>query len=269
MDQLCSLLGGWDVVVAFTITTRYLNATIWVGLGVFGLESFSIEDFRCAEGIPGIIQFWLIFFFFFRACVIFDWGCQVCWRYTRYYWIKYWNVDYTGFDSILLRRLPTDYRALRCVDQWGEPLLCWWWSYFGGTGRVFRVWMTYYLLDIGGCYLCSIFLRADRIIRRSISVLGYYPCVLVLGTGNNNGHYCAETSWPYSISWWPFDGKARVLITRYLVGIRHFWGFSQYSLEIVFGFFNFWYLTGFGCVHIREAVVWFYTSGYGITVSDF
>ena len=28
-------------------------------------------------------------------------------------------------------------------------------------------------------------------------VLGYYRCILVLGTGDNNGHYCAETCRPY------------------------------------------------------------------------
>ena len=44
-------------MVAFTITARYLYGTVWVGLIFFGLALFSIEDFRCAEGIPIILLF--------------------------------------------------------------------------------------------------------------------------------------------------------------------------------------------------------------------
>ena len=30
-----------------------------------------------------------------------------------------------------------------------------------------------------------------------VLVLGCYSCIFVLGTGNNNGHYCVETCRPY------------------------------------------------------------------------
>ena len=58
-------------MVAITIT-RYLYGTVWVGLIYFGLALFSMEDFRCAEGIPGILLLiFLIEFVFFGLALFF------------------------------------------------------------------------------------------------------------------------------------------------------------------------------------------------------
>ena len=96
-------------------------------------------------------------------------------------------------------------------------------------------------------------LGADRIVRGFQLVFGCYPYILVFDTGNN-GHYCAETCRPYFTQLMSVRREGESV--DYRGGI---WSLSQYSLEICFfGFFNLWYLIVFGCVHKREAFVWFY-----------
>ena len=106
---------------------------------------------------------------------------------------------------------------------------------------------------------CIILMSADVSFARLIYglielVLDCYPCIIALGTGNYNGHYCAETCRPNFTQLMTVRREGESV--DYRGGI---WSLSQYSLEICFfGFFNLWYLIVFGCVHKREAFVWFY-----------
>ena len=79
--------------------------------------SFFIEDFRCAEIIPGTM---LVKFVFFGLVSYLLGMSGVLKKYLVT--LDGTTVIYTGFDSTSLRRLPTDYRAhalvlaALCVD---------------------------------------------------------------------------------------------------------------------------------------------------------
>ena len=116
-NQLCSLLGGWGIMVAFTITTRYLS--LWYYLGwyggfrasfvsywgfqvrwkgipgstlidfeFFGLVLFCIEGNRCADTSPGTI---LVDFGIFGLVLfsIEDFN-QMCWNFSWYRFGWFW-----------------------------------------------------------------------------------------------------------------------------------------------------------------------------------
>ena len=136
-------------------------------------------------------------------------------------------MTYAGFDPFLLLRLPTDFRAHALVSA--AP--CWllWKAYtllmLFGYMKTFSV---SYFLDIGGCLICSTDLRADRIIWWFLLVLGRYPSILVLGTGNNIGHYCVGKCWPCFTHLMTVRREGESV--DYRVGI---WSLTQYSLEVV------------------------------------
>ena len=94
-------------------------------------------------------------------------------------------------------------------------------------------------------------LGADRIVRGFQLVFGCYPYILVFDTGNN-GHYCAETCRPYFTQLMSVRREGESV--DYRVG---FLSLSQRSLEIVFFWVFQLLILGLGCVHSREAVVWF------------
>ena len=59
--------------------------------------------------------------------------------------------------------------------------------------------------------------------------IGCYPCIIVLGTGQYDGHYCPETCRPYFTKLMTVRREGESVDCR--VGI---WSLSQHSLEIVF-----------------------------------
>lgn len=65
-------------------------------------------------------------------------------------------------------------------------------------------------------------------------VLGCYPCTIVFGTSNHNGHYCAETCRPHFTKLMTVRLEGESVDWR--VGI---WSLRQYSLEIDFHCFFF------------------------------
>ena len=150
------------------VPTVYL-VLVWLILVFFGLVLFFVEDVRCAEGIPG----------------------NIGWNYCDVYWVRlYFTAPITDWFP---GSCPSFGGA--CVDFWEKRI---------------RSTMLMVVKLILGTYTKTFFVFRFPWYRGMLYLLdwfagwsndsvalGCYPCILVLGAGNNNGHYCVETCRPY------------------------------------------------------------------------